>query len=103
MISGVSFTRAARLDLRTAFEWYELQESGLGERLLHEVRAAVNKCVTNPNAYHWVAGPFRKIRIETFPYLIYYSLLEDQLLIQAVFHTSRNPETLKSLLRDGQP
>lgn len=103
MIEGIDFTRPARKDIRVAFEWYESQQSGLGERLLNEIRDALNHCASSPEAHPLAFGWFRKLRIGIFPYRVYYSLHGSRLVVHAVFHSSRNPQTLQNRLRKEAP
>jgi plasmid stabilization system protein ParE len=91
--------RAARAELRDAYEWYESQEHGLGERLLVAAGAAFLRIIRNPELYPVRFGAMRRTLVDTFPYAIFYTIHDEKVIVHAVFHTSRNPERLKSRLR----
>lgn len=103
MKRNVYLSRAARIDLRKAYEWYEFQTPGLGERLLLSIDSALDQCARNPQSCPAFSPPFRRMRVDTFPYLIFYSIDGEKIVVYAVFHTSRSPNVLKSRLRRGLP
>lgn len=103
MSNPVYFLHAARIDLRKAFEWYEFQDPGLGDRLLLSIHSALERCSENPLAFAVFSHPFRRMRVDIFPYLVFFSIDGEKIVVHAVFHTSRNPNVLKSRLRRGLP
>jgi plasmid stabilization system protein ParE len=80
--------RAARADLKAAFQWYESQESGLGGRLLDSVKAELQRIVENPEAFPVRFDVIRRAIVDTFPYGIF-SVSEKMALSFMPFITPR--------------
>ncbi|OYV06793.1 MAG: addiction module toxin RelE [Verrucomicrobiales bacterium VVV1] len=95
--------RAAQVDLKVAFQWYESQDCGLGERLLASMEAAFRRIEENPQMYPIRFGSIRRTLVDTFPYGIYFSIGETSIVVHAIYHTSRNPNLLRSRLRKDSP
>jgi len=83
---------AAALDVKEAADWYNEKKKGLGKRFTKEVRSKVKFICTNPETISIRYYNTRCILLEIFPFMIHFSIDEDQkiLIISAVFHTSRN-------------
>ena len=64
---------AVESDVESAFDWYEMEEPGLGVEFLDQLRAV------------------RRALTRQFPYAIYFSIEDDTILILAVLHTARDP------------
>ena len=81
-------------DLKEAALWYNRARSGLGKVFLKEVKAEVNQIVKNPLAYEVRYANIRIAFVNKFPYGIHFEYhgREKQVIILAVFHTSRNPD-----------
>jgi len=84
---------AASAELRAAARWYERKESGLGDSLLMQVDLTLEKIRRAPHRYAlWKAGfPFRKLRVDRFPYLVFYETRTSEIRVHAVAHTKRKP------------
>ena len=92
----------AKGDLREASLWYEDQQSGLGRRFLKVVKAQIKALSKNPKAIAIRYDNMRCTVLNVFPYMVHFFIDEENktLVVSAVFHTSRNPEALKSRNRD---
>ena len=67
------FHAQAELDYDNAYYWYELQEPGLGERFLDEVRGKLKKIVAHPETYGVKSRKtYREASLKDFPYSIVY-------------------------------
>ena len=42
---------AVEADVEAAFDWYEVEEVGLGSQFLEELRSAYQRILDNPNGY----------------------------------------------------
>ena len=78
---------------REAYDWYELQSKGLGEIFLAELNNCYKKIEAQPTFYSKAKKNFRQIRLKRFPYLVIYQILKSEVVVFAVFHTSRNPKS----------
>ena len=92
MTYSVILLPVAEIEAAEAVDWYEERETGLGTDFREAVEAAIAAIQRNPLAYPIVAGfNVRRAVTERFPYSIIYSVRADQILVLAIFHSSRNP------------
>lgn len=88
----VIFTRAARAELIEAQDWYEAERAGLGTRLRLEVDAAVTRMAVNPLQFPVVHKQIRRAVVRRFPYLLFFVIEGNTLVVIACFHASRDPQ-----------
>ncbi len=90
---NVVVKQEAELDLDEAINWYENQRDGLGIDFLLHFEESLIFVRNNPYSSPKVLLEYRKIRLNKFPYLIYYTVNEQKrnIDVYAVLHTSRNP------------
>ena len=74
------------------YDWYEEQQLGLGELFLTELDACYDKLETWPAVYAKIQKNFRQIILKTFPYVVVFEIIKNEVVVYAVFHTSRNPK-----------
>jgi toxin ParE1/3/4 len=86
----------ARKELDAAIAYYEAQKVGLGLDLLSEVEKTILKIQQNPNlgTPHRIEG-IRRYAIQRFPYLIFYTELEEVIWVMAIAHGKRKPNYWK--------
>lgn len=86
----------ARKELDYAIAYYEAQKVGLGLDLLSEVEKVLLKIQENPNlgTLHKIEGICR-YTIQRFPYLIFYTELDDVIWVIAIAHGRRKPNYWK--------
>ena len=81
-------------DYTQAYDWYEAQQKGLGERFLQEVRKQLRQISTNPEIHGTKNKKgFREAIVRHFPFLIVYKIYPKtgRVFIASVHHTSQNP------------
>jgi plasmid stabilization system protein ParE len=94
----VEYHELVDLDLSTAWNWYEDQEEGLGDRFLGAIHATVIQLSRWPNAGRPVLRDDkdeiieRKVPAHDFPYAVRYRILGDRLVVMAVLHQRRHPD-----------
>lgn len=84
---------AAANDLKGAYRWYEERRTGLGEDLLQEAQAVIDRILLLPLAYPVVHRETRRALIRRFPYGIFFRLDGDAVIVVAVYHLRRNPSS----------
>jgi plasmid stabilization system protein ParE len=84
----------AKKDIYEAALWYQAKQSGLGKRFTGEVRSKVKFIERNPMACAKKYDNIRTAVLNSFPFLIHYTIDETKntIIISAVLHTSRNPK-----------
>ena len=81
----------AESDLQQAFNWYEKQEIGLGDRLLLSVERSIQSILRNPRMYQVIYKNVRRTLIRRFPYGVFYVLRSNSVVVLAIFHAMRDP------------
>ncbi len=86
----------ARKELDAAIAYYEGQKRGLGLDLLSEVEKVILKIQQNSNlgTPHKIER-IRRYAIQRFPYLIFYTELEEVIWVIAIAHGKRKPNYWK--------
>ncbi|WP_257236816.1 type II toxin-antitoxin system RelE/ParE family toxin [Nostoc sp. 'Peltigera malacea cyanobiont' DB3992] len=89
-------TPRASKELDAAIAYYEAKKVGLGLDLLSEVEKVILKIQQNPNlgTPHKIEG-IRRYAIQRFPYLIFYTVLEEVIWVIAIAHSKRKPNYWK--------
>ena len=75
-----------------AYRWYEKRQVELGDSFLLEIDNCYDRIESSPMQYAKIKKNFRQIILRTFPYVIVFEILKEDVVIYAVFHTSRNPK-----------
>jgi len=76
---------------KDAYQWYEKQQLGLGNLFMRELDSCYDKLEMWPASYTKIKKNFRHILLKKFPYVIIYEIINNDVVVYAVFHTSRNP------------
>ena len=90
----------AKRDVKKAYEWYEEQKSGLGDRFLERVEECLSAIARNPKAFQLIARDARRAIVKQFPYVIFYGIEVKAIYVYSVFHTSRHPQKWMDRLAD---
>ena|SRR6266850_3018366 len=88
-LKPVEYHPGARLEAIDAFKWYELHESGLGDRFQAALSDTETFVRQNPQLGTPHTFGTRKRRLKIFPYILIYSEEPTAILILAVAHVSR--------------
>jgi len=88
----ITFTRKAQNDIDSAYEWYEDQVAALGERFLTVVESALERIGESPYAFPLYENQIRRLVLSRFPYVIYYEVNAEQIIILRILHQSRNTQ-----------
>jgi len=84
--------RKAREDMQKSAAWYDERQSGLGNRFLLEVTRTLRLVEANPLHYEErFSKKFRFAVVKVFPFVIVYKIKDKTVVVNSVFHTSRNP------------
>lgn len=82
------------------FSWYETKSPGLGDEFLRMFYACAGDIPRNPLLYRKVYKEFRRSLIRRFPYAIYFTIKNDQIIVTGLFHCARDPRRVESMLSD---
>ncbi|HEX8372062.1 MAG TPA: type II toxin-antitoxin system RelE/ParE family toxin [Chthoniobacterales bacterium] len=88
---NVRILRLASEELLEAVEYYEQEQSGLGEKLWREVDQHIEWIRLHPLIPRIRPGDYRRVNLKVFPYHIAYSAREDEVVIWAIAHSHKQP------------
>lgn len=83
---------SARFDIRSASEWYEHQQDGLGYRFRQQVIEAIDTITGEQIDYAPAYMSLSRVFVKKFPYLIYFKKdsKRDRTVIYAVLHKKQD-------------
>jgi len=94
MIQSVIVRPAAKRDIREARKWYRKISRDLSDDFIVAVDEAIDLARRHPLAFHQTHRTFRRVLLRRFPYALFYHLGDDRIIVVAVLHQARDPETL---------
>lgn len=78
-------------DMREAYFWYEAQKEGLGNAFLDDANTCFQKLARHPQHYQRVHLHFRRVRLDRFPYKVFYEISGDAVIVSRVRHEGQRP------------
>jgi plasmid stabilization system protein ParE len=88
----------ARADLRTASQYYNAQRPDRGEAFLADFEEVIARIVALPLASPVLFKGARKTPFQSFKFNIYYLVDADKVIVFAVLHWRRHPDSWKKRL-----
>jgi toxin ParE1/3/4 len=89
----------AQIELVDAAKYYESVSKGLGWDFIIEVKHGLKSIASHPETWAILHGDIRRILIRRFPYALLYKIKRDRIVVYAVMHLSRNPDSWKDRLK----
>lgn len=86
-----AFHAEAKTEFEAEIRFYETQRPGFGARFNSAVMAAAARACQFPDSGAAERDGVRKLLTHKFPFLVYYELLHERIVIWAVMHASRKP------------
>jgi plasmid stabilization system protein ParE len=98
---NIRFLEPAAAELYEAIVYYNIQRNGLGLEFAKEVEDTIERIKQNPEAWTTISTSKQARRCLTnrFPYGIIYQIRKNTILIVAVMHLKRRPQSWQSRLR----
>jgi|SRR6516225_5101213 plasmid stabilization system protein ParE len=90
-VSNYVLYRKAGDDLERIINWYEQQSPGLSIYFLEDVEESLNKVLANPYSYKLVTTEVRRCLMKRFPYVIYYVLDRNMIVVLRVRGKRQRP------------
>jgi len=87
-------------DAISGYSWYETKSPGLGEEFLRMLYACSGDISRTPLLYPKVHHEFRRCLLRRFPYAVYFTINNEQIIIAGVFHSARDPRAIGSMLQN---
>jgi hypothetical protein len=96
----IRILRAAVLDLESGRDFYDLQESGVGDYFVECLSADIGS-LTLYAGIHRVYHGFHRLIAKRFPYAVYYKMIGGQAVVFRVLDCRRSPARNRKALEDG--
>jgi hypothetical protein len=96
----VGFAPEVETDLDQAVAWYDGQGRGLGDRFLADFRLTVGRIANIGSALRKAHGEFRHLKLDGFPYVVYFREDGDGFYVTLVIDATRDPALISRLLRN---
>jgi len=93
---NVEFLTPAWSEFIDTIHYYNDQEAGLGFEFSDEIRTAIERIMEYPKAWPLISSRTRRCRTNRFPYGVIYQVRGNTLLIIAVMHLHREPQSWKT-------
>jgi hypothetical protein len=92
----ISFLIPAQTEFEEAIEYYDEQRAGLGIEFSNEVGQALDRTSHYPEAWSQLSSRIRRCLVSRFPYSVIYEGRSEHLIIIAIQHHHRKPESWRS-------
>lgn len=86
----VSFRPEAEAEAFETRDWYESRRSGLGAVFGAALDETIGRVIANPLMYRRVRGETRRAILDRFPYVVYFRVVEEDIVVLAV-HGRQHP------------
>ena len=86
----------AEADIQEAFNWYERRVSGLGAEFLGAIDNAMSTIVSHPLQHPLIHRNACRVLTRRFPYQIFFVIADDVIVVVAVSHGARDPQSWKA-------
>jgi plasmid stabilization system protein ParE len=86
----VSIRPRAEMDLQQAWQWYEREQSGLGDKFLAEMRELIQSLHEYAERTPEYYRGFHRLLAPRFPHKIFYRIQGDRVIVFLVLHTTQH-------------
>jgi toxin ParE1/3/4 len=91
-VRAVRFRPKAAKEIEKAFDWYEAQRAQLGLEFLTALDETIEGIRAFPGRWPMHRRNTRRALVKRFPYLLFYRVEHDVILIVACVHLRRTPD-----------
>lgn len=89
----IKISPLAENEIDESIEFYESRRKGLGKQFLTYLKSHLQVLKTHPELFEIKKKPgYRELTLVKFPFVIIYEIIENEVIIYSVFHTSRSPQ-----------
>ncbi|CAM3612786.1 type II toxin-antitoxin system RelE/ParE family toxin [Flavobacterium gelidilacus] len=92
MAFNILLSKKASIEIENAITYYSEINKNLGERFYAEFLENLNYIRINPFLFQLKFDVYREVLLKTFPFVIVFEIIDNSIIVNAVFDTSRNPE-----------
>lgn len=96
----ISIRPEAKAEIERAHSWYEDRRPGLGQESLLALDAVLLRAAQSPDTFPLIARRTHRAVLRRFPYLVFYVVERERLVVTALFHGHRDPEQWADRVRE---
>ena len=102
---NISFTETARRQIREITMFYAREHRSFGVAFIEALDRSLRLLVENPQLGHRVGARHRKLSLRRFPYMLIYSVDDenDRIQLSVVCHQRRRPGYWRSRVEERKP
>jgi toxin ParE1/3/4 len=88
----VRYTRPAAADLASILEYIAAASPQAAQRVQRRIQHVVELLLTHPNIGVRTVDPsIRRLTTTPYPFLVFYEVSEDEIIVHAIRHSARDP------------
>lgn len=95
----VAYLDAACHEFAEAIAYYNEERAGLGFEFADEIQQTLERIKNYPEAWTPLSKRTRRCQVHRFPYSVIYEVRGDLIVIVAIQHNRRKPETWRARLK----
>jgi len=96
----ISIRPEAEAEIERAHTWYEDRRPGLGQEFLLALDAVLLRAAETPDTFPLIARRTHRAVLRRFPYLVFFVVEQERLVVTALFHGHRDPEQWADRVRE---
>jgi hypothetical protein len=97
---NLTVLNGAHSDLSDAQQWYNAQESGLGDKFTNAAQAAINDLLRDPESWPIIEDEIRRHPVDSFPFDILFAVENNDIDVVAVADQRRRPGYWKDRIQE---
>ena len=97
-MTKIRISEEAFADLDDGYWFYEEQEAGIGDYFASALRAEIEELNITAGIHKRVYRDYHRVLSRVFPYAIYYTLGQDEVVVWGVVDCLRDPEWIRDHL-----
>jgi hypothetical protein len=90
----ITIDALATIELQEAVAYYEEISFGLGFKFIEDFEILLNKIAKRPLSFAFFDEFHRRAFLSHFPYIIFFEVINDTILIARIRHTSRDNQKI---------
>ena len=87
----------AKEDLFAGYVFYERQEAGIGDYFFDSINSDIDSLLVH-HSYHRIFFGFHRMLARTFPFSIYYRVMDETIFVDAILDQRRDPMSVRRVL-----
>lgn len=92
MIYQIIIPESVYLELKEVSSYYEFKQKGLGLKFILNWETAMEHIKEAPFLYQKKNKQLRTIKLNKFPYLVIFEIIENRIYVFRLAHAKRNPK-----------